>query len=151
LGDDVSKNKKVEESAPSKGNTPSKSSKSTGKASPASVGLPQQIDLMWAIALVVVAFVIGFMVRGLFPTTPAVSPSVTNSIPAPAGTEGAPTLTPDQLNNGQLPTGHPDIGGSQPGTATAPSGSMGGVKSDVPPSGDIPPGGQSVEPTEDKQ
>jgi len=151
LGDEISKDKKVGESAPSKGNTPSKSSKPAGKAASASVGLPQQVDLMWAIALVVVAFVIGFMVRGLFPATPATSPSVSDSISAPAGTGAAPTLTPEQLNEGELPAGHPSIGdGSQPSTATAPSGSMGDVKSDVPPSGDIPAGGQSVEPTEDK-
>ncbi len=67
----------------------------------------------------------------------------------------APALTEDQLNNGQLPTGHPNINNTAPQTSTPPaasgsdiSGALGNVKSDVPASGGLDPAGQSVEVTD---
>ncbi|HZD60588.1 MAG TPA: hypothetical protein VE439_09085 [Anaerolineae bacterium] len=159
---------------PSKSKTPNKSGKAA-KKSPASkaskpgvkaaakapakakssegLNTPQQVDVIWTVALVVVAFVIGFFARGII--MPATTNSTSDISTLAPGTSGnvsnnsAPALSQEELQNGQLPEGHPGIGGettqSSDTTVAPPSGSeMGHGKSDVPASGPLQEGGQSV-------
>lgn len=87
------------------------------------LSLPQKVDLIWAITFVVVAFVAGFIIRGVFTPQAAITPTVTNTITNPVpGVPGAPELTQDQVNSGELPEGHPKIDGAgdQPNTAGTP-------------------------------
>jgi len=123
------------------------------------ISIPQQVDVIWAVALVVVAFVVGFFVRGLFLPAATITPADNISTFAPGAPSGAPgsapALTEDQVQGG-LPQGHPNIGG-EPGQSgdepdqsggdpAAPSGSgMGNIKSDVPSAGPLVEGGQSVD------
>lgn len=174
MADDISKDTDQDVSEPSK--TPKQSSKPAKKPASSGVkkvaskpktqtsamselGLPQKVDFMWTIAFVVVAFVLGFFIRGLFlPSDSGSAISSTNNISnsydsgvSGGGTGGAPALSEDQLNK-QLPANHPSIPGVTPQpstTATFPtsSGAMGNVKSDVPASGALQSGGQSVEVT----
>lgn len=133
--------------------------KPAAKSSPiGGSNLPNQVELIWAVALVVVAFVIGFLIRGFFPAnlanTNTASTSDLSTYSSGSGSGNAPPLSPDQLNSRQLPQGHPDIGGfSQTGTATQTpiEPSTGNVKSDVAASGAVPPGGQSVTPAENNK
>lgn len=133
--------------------------------------IPQQVDLMWTVAIAVVMFVLGFFVNSLFAAPqPGTTAPPTSSLTSPeAGVPGAttaPTLSQDQLEGG-LPQGHPDINGgasgestqsSSQGAGSAPSddgftnvpggadnGSMGGKTSDVPASGSLGQDDQSVE------
>lgn len=80
----------------------------------------QNVTLAVAALLMVIALLIGVII-GIFvggaisgPATPA------SSITAPETTGGgnAAPLSPDQLNSGELPAGHPDIGGGGAATAT---------------------------------
>ncbi len=65
--------------------------------------MSQSIGLVWAVGLIVVAFVVGFFVRGLF---------------LPMGTTGsstqAPPITEEQMQSGEMPAGHPSVGGEMP-------------------------------------
>lgn len=151
----------MEDKEPKAAKKPS-SSKAKPAAKPAAKGnaveglnLPKEVDLIWVVALVVVAFVVGFLIRGLFPAnTNTASTSDLSTYSSGSGNTSAPPLSSDQLNNGQLPQGHPNIGGesSQTGAVqTPPEPSVGNIKRDVPPSGDIPAGGQSVTPTDNKK
>ncbi len=174
MTDDISKDKDQNASeaskAPKQSNKPAKKPASSGakkavaKPVPANVtnelGLPQKVDFMWTVAFVVVAFVLGFFIRGLFVSSDSVNGiSSTNNAASSYSNSGAngaaPALSEDQLNNGKLPTGHPNINNTSPQTSTPPaasssgiSGALGNVKSDVPAAGDIKPGGQSVEVTD---
>jgi hypothetical protein len=74
--------------------------------------IPQQVDLTWTIALVVVAFVVGFLIRGLFIPAGASYRSPTQGFNPPGGGQYAPALTPEQMEKGELPAGHPPIGGT---------------------------------------
>ncbi|MDO8886620.1 hypothetical protein [Candidatus Oleimmundimicrobium sp.] len=66
--------------------------------------MSQNIGLVWAVALVVVAFIVGFFVRGLFlPTQTADEPSMQ-----------APALTEEQIQSGEMPAGHPQVGAEMP-------------------------------------
>jgi len=179
LADDISKDKEQDapktSKAPKQSSKPAKKPASSGvkkavaKPAPANVtnelGLPQKVDFMWTVAFVVVAFVLGFFIRGLFmPSDSGSAISSTNNAAgsfsnsgASGGTGAAPALTEDQLNssNGQLPTGHPNINGTSTQTSAPPAalssganGVMGNTKSDVPAAGNLQPGGQSVEVTD---
>ncbi|MHB8842707.1 MAG: hypothetical protein ACYC56_13150 [Candidatus Aquicultor sp.] len=173
MTDDISKDKDQNapeaSKAPKQSNKPAKKPASSGakktvaKPVPANVtnelGLPQKVDFMWTVAFVVVAFVLGFFIRGLFlPADSGSAISTTNSISGDVSGSGAngaaPALTEDQLNS-QLPTGHPNINNTSPQTSTPPaasssgaSGALGNVKSDVPATGGLDPTGQSVEVTD---
>jgi hypothetical protein len=74
--------------------------------------IPQQVDLTWTIALVVVAFVVGFLIRGLFTPAGASYESPTQGLNPPPGGQYAPALPPEQLEKGELPAGHPPISGT---------------------------------------
>ncbi|MCL6473000.1 MAG: hypothetical protein K6T91_09365 [Firmicutes bacterium] len=168
MGDEISKDKN--NVAPGKSEAPEKdgktlkksSGKSAAKSEPADgevagLSMPKQVDFMWTVALVVVAFVFGFFVGALLKPTSTTPTSSGLSDYSTQGQSGsAPPLSSEQLNSGQLPAGHPSIGGDSTQSSSSQTQvdqSSGHTKSDVPASGDIPPGGQSVEvkPGEDKK
>ncbi|MBE0447919.1 MAG: hypothetical protein IBX64_07460 [Actinobacteria bacterium] len=172
MGDDFFENQV--EDTPSKSKAPNKNSKESSKSpenKTANSGtkaviktpvgaqlseglkLPQQVDIIWAIALIVVAFVIGFFARGVI-MPPATTITSTDNMVTPAprasGYEGAPPLSMEQLQSGKLPQGHPSIGGdtTQSGgeSTTSPSGTgMGDIKNNVPASGPLQEDSQPVE------
>ncbi len=121
--------KQTKKSAPkTKKETPNVAKKIVAKKSESQspITLPQSVDLTWAVALVVVAFVVGFLVRGLF--IPATSVTANTGLTG-TGVQ-APELTPEQIQGG-LPAGHPAIPSGSPTTTlksgtspstTAPSG-----------------------------
>ncbi|MDI6717149.1 MAG: hypothetical protein QME63_09430 [Actinomycetota bacterium] len=86
------------------------------------LGLPEKVDLIWTIAFVVAAFVLGFFIHGLLSPPQTTPTPLLNSTQAGAsGSSGAPVLTPEQVQSGKLPPGHPDIGGQPSGQSTQPS------------------------------
>ncbi len=90
-----------------------RSKKSARKPQGANANLPNLVNLYLAIALIVVAFVVGFFVRGL------VWPSTESSIPIESTPTEAPPLTQEQIEQGQIPPGHPQVTPSE--TDTTPS------------------------------
>jgi len=100
--------------AASKSSPKSSSAKPAAKSAPAPSG---GIELTWTVtALIgVVALLLGVIVGYAIPKgTDIASPDTTAT---QTGTN-APQLTPEQLSSGQLPAGHPAIGGA---TSTAPA------------------------------
>ncbi|MBI4734206.1 MAG: hypothetical protein HY779_05270 [Rubrobacteridae bacterium] len=149
LMDDVNNgapDKAPEKVIPPKKNPARKSgggSKSSKKASSNKQGfqIPEQIDIIWTIALIVAAFVIGFFAHGWFEapkiddtlspmmqTTPG---DLSSSESQGGGGMNAPALEESQLNGG-MPSGHPNIDDS--GNAVDEK-SSNGAKSDVPAAG----------------
>jgi hypothetical protein len=174
MGDDFFEDQPVE--APSAKKTPQKKSGSAKKAQPGKAtgkgggaqdkpaveaGIPQSVDLVWTVAFVVVAFVVGFFVRGIFEPAPTVSTGLSdtfNTAPSVQQEQSAPPLSEDQAQQG-IPQGHPSIGGetTQSGGVSdgfmpaGTGGGMGDAKSDVPAAGDLTGKGQSVEVPPDKK
>jgi hypothetical protein len=98
---------------------PTKSApKSAPKSTPKSAA-PQPsggMELTWTVValIAVVALLLGVIVGYAIPKG---ADSLTSDVPA--ATTSAPQLSPDQLKSGQLPAGHPAIGGAgAPSTAT---------------------------------
>jgi hypothetical protein len=103
--------------------------------------IPEQIDIIWTVALIVAAFALGFFMGGsinapkvedqtlspMMQTTPG---DVSSSESQGGGSMNAPTLDESQLN-GEMPSGHPNIDDS--GDTGDEMGS--GEKSDVPSAG----------------
>jgi hypothetical protein len=125
---------------------PSKASKKQG------FQIPEKVDIMWVVALIVAAFVIGFFVRGAIEqpvTDTALSPMMQDSpgdvsssqSQGGSGNMGAPALNESQLNGGQMPSSHPKI--DDEGNLVGTPGAGSGAKSDVPASGS--PEGKSVD------
>lgn len=165
-GKNKSSDKGKQAKKPSSGKPGKPTARSSSKAVASSAAdTPMQVDLVWTVAFVVVAFVIGFFVRGLFITEGVVTPAnnFSTSVPGSGSELGAgttaPTLTEDQLYSGQLPAGHPNVGGNEATQSGSGSGSgtsdpsaeilnslkekVKKVDSDVPLSG--APGSQSVD------
>jgi len=78
--------------------------------------MSQSIGLVWAVGLIVVAFVAGFFIRGLF---------LSGTQSSEGGTMQAPPLTEEQMRGGKMPEGHPPIGEMPLTTESAPMGGMG--------------------------
>jgi hypothetical protein len=75
---------------------------------------------MVAILLAVIGVLVGVVI-GLFIGKGMATPAITGTTAATSGSSvPAPQLTQDQLNAGQLPSGHPDISGLASSTATTP-------------------------------
>lgn len=95
--------------------TPAASSAATAE------GVSMTVMALVAVVAILVGIIIGIFVgRGLAAST---VPGVNTGAPIQggAGTE-APQLSPEQLQGGELPEGHPDIGGGAgAATETAPS------------------------------
>jgi len=68
-----------------------------------------------AILIGVIGILLGAVI-GLFVGKSMAVPSVTAGTGAPAATQQAPQLTPEQLQGGELPAGHPSVGGAATGT-----------------------------------
>lgn len=83
--------------------------KQPAKVTPKSAPAPQQsggIELTWTVVALIgiVALLVGVIVGYAIPKG-----STADSTGLP--TQAAPQLSPDQLESGQLPPGHPNIGG----------------------------------------
>jgi len=106
----------------------SKKSTSSGRSSdaaPAAGMADQSVSLTVTVLVGVVTALLGIIIgifvgRGLAgPAVPGVGSGATLGTDT---TQEAPQLSPDQLQGGELPAGHPDIGGSAPSSDAAPSG-----------------------------
>jgi hypothetical protein len=93
---------------------------SSGSPSPKPAGGTEQSVSMTVTALVAVVAVLLGVIVGLFIGRSMAAPAVVvpAATTAPQG-QAAPQLSPDQLEGGELPAGHPDISGG----AAAPEGS----------------------------
>lgn len=105
-----------------------KSSDSTKSSTPAAApSAPGTVTTTVTALVGVVALLIG-VILGIFVGQSLAGPSipVTTSVPGQTGgavgTEQAPQLTPEQMQGGELPQGHPDIG-SMGGGSTGATGS----------------------------
>jgi len=95
---------------------------SAAKTVPAKGGKPAPaqasggIELTWTItALIgVVALLVGVIIGLAIPNNSAVDTTGSSGIQ-----QTAPQLTPEEMQSGQLPAGHPDISGMASGTASA--------------------------------
>ncbi|MEI7814428.1 MAG: hypothetical protein WCJ13_06520 [Coriobacteriia bacterium] len=106
--------------APAKkaGSSPSRTgSKSTASSAGASAQ-GQSVSMTIAVLMAVIGILLGAVI-GLFVGKSMAVPSVAGTIGAGAATtQQAPQLTPDQLNSGELPAGHPSVGGAAAATPT---------------------------------
>lgn len=80
------------------------------------LGTPKTVSFTLAVILIICSFVVGFLVRGIFiprstTTFPSGHPEVTPG-------EVAPPLTPEQMERGVMPPGHPQLEGATPETQT---------------------------------
>jgi hypothetical protein len=98
-------------SAKNAGSSPSRSGSSTTTkaAAPASA---QSVSMTIAVLIGVIGILLGaviglFVGRSMAVPSAALTPTTTT---APGTTQQAPQLTPEQLQGGQLPAGHPSVG-----------------------------------------
>jgi hypothetical protein len=99
------------------GTSPSRSgSGSTPSKSAASAAPAQTVSMTIAILIGVIGILLGAVI-GLFVGKSMAVPTVAVTPGAGTGTtQQAPQLTPEQLQGGQLPAGHPSVGGAATGT-----------------------------------
>ncbi len=113
--------------APKSGGVKKGSGSSRTAAAAAAPAAEQSVSVTVTALVAVVAVLLGviigiFVGRGL--ATPAVPGVGAGATIEGGGATEAPQLTPEQLEGGALPEGHPEIGGGGPGgaaTDTAPS------------------------------
>ena len=86
--------------------------------SAASGGSGQSVSLMVTVLVGVIAALLG-MIIGIFVGQSLAGPSVPAATTAPIEQQAAPQLTPEQLQGGELPEGHPDVGGAGSGSPTS--------------------------------
>ena len=101
----------------------SAAAKSPAQAAPAAAA-GQGVTTTVAALIGVIALLGGLVIGILLPIGGASVPSATPSVVAPTegGASSAPQLSPEQMQGGELPAGHPDIGsmsGSTTGSADA--------------------------------
>jgi hypothetical protein len=93
------------------GSGASKPSKTSTDAAPV-----QTVSMTIAILIGVIGILLGAVI-GLFVGKSMAVPSVAVTPSAGTGTtQQAPQLTPEQLQGGELPAGHPSVGGAATGT-----------------------------------
>ncbi|PKQ19498.1 MAG: hypothetical protein CVT66_09860 [Actinobacteria bacterium HGW-Actinobacteria-6] len=96
---------------------PRKASAPKGTSEPTSGSFfAQDISVSIAALMAVIALLLGIIVGVLIPSGGTTS-GVSTGAPA-SSSEAAPQLTPDQLDSGELPAGHPDLSGMTSDTAT---------------------------------
>lgn len=107
-------------SAGAKGPAAAKSASTAKAGAPARQAAPatgsffaQSVSMAITSLVAVIALLVGLIVGLLIPTGGSAVPTT-----SPAAST-APSLTQDQLNSGELPAGHPDIGGTTTESATA--------------------------------
>lgn len=100
----------------------SSGSKASSAPSAAAAAPAQNVSMTVTVLAAVVALLLGIIV-GIFVgrSTAAPVPGITGT-PTNTGAVQAPQLSPEQLQGGELPPNHPDIGGGAPGGSTAESG-----------------------------
>lgn len=105
------------DAAPKKSTASSKpAAKAAVAAAPAEQSVTMTVTILVGVVTALLGVIIGiFIGRGI--ATPAV-PASTGTVTAPAGQTNAPQLTPEQLQGGELPPGHPAVGGAAPETGT---------------------------------
>lgn len=94
--------------------------KPAAKAPASSSFFDQQISVAMASLVAIVALLVGVIGTMLFVGTPSTTTTPANSFQGTGGA-AAPQLTPDQLNSGQLPAGHPAIPGTSTPTGSSPA------------------------------
>lgn len=113
-----------EDEQPQKGSAKAAPTSKSAPAAKAAAAAPAAQSPMTVMILVgVVAALLGVII-GIFVGRSMVQPAVvaTPTTTAPTGQQAAPQLSPDQLQGGELPEGHPDIGSMGGGaTGEAPS------------------------------
>lgn len=67
---------------------------------------PRQVTLGWTTAFVVVGFLVGFLLGGVMAQPPLGFEGAPSGVP---GGGGAPVLSPEELEGGDLPSGHPQL------------------------------------------
>jgi hypothetical protein len=85
-------------------------------------GMAQSVSMAVTVLVAVIALLIGVIVGILLPIgsgAPQPATSTTGVTGGTGGTGSAPQLTEEQLKQGQLPPGHPSIGGSTTTTGTS--------------------------------
>lgn len=90
------------------------SKKESVSAGPSDVPGAQTVTLTVAALIGVVALLAGMVVGILLPIgggTPSATPTTVTPGAATGGGGTAPQLTPEQIQGGELPPGHPNIGG----------------------------------------
>lgn len=85
--------------------------------------LSTSVAAVFAVAALLVGFILGFLTSGAMATNqpPASTLGTSTGMPATGGAPGA--LTPEQIqqgSSGQMPPGHPSISGGASGTPAAP-------------------------------
>lgn len=97
------KPKKKGKKKSAKGKAKEKPDRAKIKAKPRGRVSPIMVDLTWVVVVVVCAFVLGFVARGFFVVQPTTTtPGMQQTMP---GGQQAPSLTPEQLQEG-MPEGH---------------------------------------------
>ncbi|MCE5204228.1 MAG: hypothetical protein LLG24_08475 [Actinomycetia bacterium] len=109
---------KTEAKRPSKPKTSGGSKTSAGSA-PRGSFFAQNVSMTVASLIAVIALLLGVIIGIVIPT----GSSSTSEVPAPATNVVAPSLTQEELQSGQLPPGHPDIGGASGSTSASGSAS----------------------------
>ena len=104
--------------APKKaGSSPARSGSGSAASATAAPASAQSVSMTVAVLIGVIGILLGAVI-GLFVGKSMAVPTVA-SIPSAGGTtseQSAPQLTPEQLQGGQLPAGHPSVGGAATGT-----------------------------------
>lgn len=115
-----------EQAAPSKEAKParqstSNTSRTADVAAPAAAPgmLAQQVSMAVASLIGVIALLAGVIIGILIPIGTSSAPTAPTTIAPGAGGGSAPQLSPEQLQGGELPEGHPNIGGGAEGSGTA--------------------------------
>ncbi len=92
--------------APKKAQVAQKQSAAPVVASGGQSFFEQDVPMLIAALMTAIALLVGILVGVLIPTGSKVANSSTSAPTAPA-----PQLTQDQINSGQIPANHPDLGG----------------------------------------
>ncbi|HET6351601.1 MAG TPA: hypothetical protein VFG89_05680 [Coriobacteriia bacterium] len=88
------------------------------KAAAAAAPAAQGVSVAIASLIGVIALLAGLIVGILLPIGGTPATSATNTPSSPAG-QTAPQLSNEQMQSGQLPSGHPDISGMSGSTGTS--------------------------------
>lgn len=110
-----------EDEAPAKDTAPKKAASSDKPASRTAATAPaagaQTVSMSVAALIGVIALLAGVIIGIVIPVGGSSNvPAPNTAAPIQGGEQAAPQLSPDQLEGGQLPEGHPDIGGGAGGS-----------------------------------
>ncbi len=114
--------KKETKPAP-KGGASSSNARPAAKNAPAAAAPASSVTYTVAALIAVAALLLGMIVGILLPVNVGSQTTATSNtgVSGPTGGTSAPALTNEQMQSGQLPAGHPAIGGSSGATGSATS------------------------------